>query len=88
MNTVTKERHLQILSAAKSALNEAGGIDWYDRLLQRDAVIAVRKMTAIVAKNVNCHPSTAKRNLYKAIRLARGEHVGQWGGPRQPGGGS
>jgi hypothetical protein len=39
-------------------------------------------LAKIVAQQTSCHIDTAKRNIAKAARIARGEIVGQWGGSR------
>jgi hypothetical protein len=78
----TKTRHLEILTACKEILTEVGGVMLVDSLQQDERVPLLRGMAKQVAEDTNCHIDTAKRNVAKALRLARGEIVGQWGGKR------
>ena len=74
--TNTKARHLEILEAAKAALVE-NDVD----ITRPVNILPIAK---IVAQQTDCHITTAKNNVAKAIRIARGELVAQWGGNRQP----
>jgi hypothetical protein len=72
----TKARHNEILATAKEVLAESE-IDITQSLGKN--LLPLAKM---VAQQTSCHIDTAKRNIAKAVRIARGEVVKQWGGKR------
>lgn len=78
----TKARHTEILNACKEILTEVGGVMLVDSFQQDERILLLRGMAKQVSERTNCHMDTAKRNVAKALRLARGEIVGQWGGKR------
>lgn len=93
--TNRKERHLEILAAAARVIEEAGGVEQIDTLDQEERRPALLGMAKAVKEQTQCHISTAKRNIAKALRRARYKIVkeraveeaeAEWGGQR-PGAG-
>jgi hypothetical protein len=76
MTNNTKARHNEILTTAKEVLAE-NEIDITQPLGKN-----LLPLAKIVAQQTSCHIDTAKRNIAKATRIARGEVVKQWGGNR------
>ncbi len=75
-NTKARSQYLQSIAAEIVA---AAGIDVS---VQVPADVRRRLMGQMVERAA-CHPDTAKRKIMRAIRLARGELVAQWGGARE-----
>jgi hypothetical protein len=73
----TKDRHNEILTTAKEVLEE------YEIDITQPLGKNLLPLAKIVAQQTSCHIDTAKRNITKAIRQARGELAGQWGGDRR-----
>lgn len=79
----TKAIHQEILTTAKNAIADAGGVEAIDGLPLIERGYELRKLYVIVSRDADCHIDTAKRNVAKALRLARGEIVkARWGGNR------
>jgi hypothetical protein len=74
----TKERSLEILTAAHSILTEEN--------VDVSEGVEIRPLAKILEERVSCHYDTAKRAIAKAVRQKRGQLVAQWGGYR-PGAG-
>lgn len=71
----TKKRHMEILRISRDVLIR-NAIDISEPV---GPLLPLAKEVSILA---DCHITTAKRNLAKAIRLMRGEIVREWGGKR------
>jgi hypothetical protein len=93
--TNTKARHIEILNAAARVVEEAGGVEQIDALDQEKRRAVLLGMAKVVKEQTQCHISTAKRNIAKALRRARYKIVkeraveeaeAEWGGQR-PGAG-
>lgn len=83
----TKQRHEEIYAACTKILAKVGGVSLVDSLQQEERIALLRGMANNVAKTTDCHISTAKRNVAKALRRARYDIIKQsWGGHR-PGAG-
>jgi hypothetical protein len=79
----TKLRHQQILAAAATAIQTAGGVKAIDGLPQTERLAALRDLYRQVVSATGCHPDTAKRNVAKALRRTRyGAMRARWGGQR------
>lgn len=88
MTTNTKQRHLAILTKAHEIIDEHN-ID----VAEAVHILPLAKMLAVAA---DCHITTAKNNIAKAVRQKRGKIAGlwdeeesgaEWGGLRYPAGG-
>lgn len=82
----TKERHEEIYSASVLVLDQDGGVTAIDNLPQSKRVSALREMAKEIVSLTDCHISSARRNLAKAMRRARygitcARELG-WGGKR------
>jgi hypothetical protein len=69
--TNTRARHIEILDAAARVVEEAGGAEQIDALDQEKRRPALLGMAKAVKEQTQCHISTAKRNIAKALRRAR-----------------
>jgi hypothetical protein len=83
----TKLRHQQILAAAATAIQAAGGAEAIDNLPQAERLAVLRGLYRQVVSVTDCHPDTAKRNVTTALRrTGYGATQARWGGVR-PGAG-
>lgn len=73
----TKQRHLEIYTAAVSTLEAAGGVEAIDRLDQVERPVKLRELYRQVVEATSCHYDTAKRNIAKACRRARFQNMQQ-----------
>ncbi len=83
----TKARHEEIYTAANKVIDEFGSVEQIELLPLEERSVLFRKMAREVVMLTNCHITSAKSNIAKAIRRARyGMIKGKWGGTR-PGSG-
>jgi uncharacterized protein (UPF0210 family) len=76
---MTKERTQQLAALADAILAESG----VDVMSQR---VEIRPLAKLMQARCDAHYETCKRHIKRAVRRAKGETAGQWGGPR-PGAG-
>ena len=78
----TKQYVLHLAAIARQVVAESG-ID----IRQPVSLPALRRLAQAMHERTGAHPTTCKRHIARAIRVARGEMVERrWGGPR-PGSG-
>ncbi len=69
--TNTRQRHIEIYAASVKILDQVGGVAVMDGLLQPHRGLKLLEMAQEVKTLTNCHISSAKRNIAKAMRRAR-----------------
>jgi hypothetical protein len=78
----TKQYTLYLSATARQIVAESG-IDIHRPVIRP----VIRRLADTMHKLTGAHPTTCKRHIARAIRLARGEMIEpRWGGPR-PGSG-
>jgi hypothetical protein len=75
---MTKQRTQQLAAIAAEILAESG-VDVSQR-------VEIRQLAKQMQERCDARYETCKRHIARAVRRARGEMAGQWGGPR-PGAG-
>lgn len=84
----TKARHEEIYTAASKVLDEFGSVEEIDILPLEERSSLLRKMAKDVVALTDCHITSAKSNIAKALRRTRFIIMPgpKWGGKR-PGSG-